>query len=255
MRTKRRMLVFLLASLGAFFLTPAVPAWACGKASFSPQSYLVGEHDGRVFLSIVLHMDQPETRTRKIGYQTLAGTAKSGADFVATSGTVAFSPGETSKTFAIDIVNDSTKESTERFEVKIKDVPATSCVEGGPNATVTITDEDPLPQPSPTRDEGSDPPPSDSEPDPSTGSDPGQVASDPSLPATETPTPTPTPSPADVESSPSTEPADVAASASFGDGGGLSAFALAGIAIGAIVIGSFAVAGVRRRFLATQPPS
>ena len=246
---------FLLASLAAFFILPAAPAWACGKASFSPQTYLVGEKDGRVFLTIVLHMDQSDTRTRKIGYQTVAGTAKSGADFVATSGSVAFSPGETSKTFAIDIVDDSTNESTERFGVKIKAVPSTSCVTSGPEATVTIDDDDPIPQPSPTRDEGSDPPPSDSEPDPSTGSDPGQVVSDPSLPATETPTPTPTPSPSDTGSSPSPEPAGVSASGSFGDGGGLGAFALAGIVIGAIVIGSFAVAGVRRRFLVTQTPS
>jgi hypothetical protein len=253
MRTERRMPVFLLASLGAFFLIPAVPAWACGTVTFSPQNYAVGENDGHVTLTIALVLDNPESRSRTIPYNTKAGTAQAGGDFETKSGSVTFSPGDTAKTLAIDIVNDSTNESLERFEVVLKPGTSNQCIEAGSDALVTIQDDDPKPKPAPTRDEGSDPPPSDSEPDPSTGSDPSQVVSDPSLPATETPTPTP--SPTEAESSPSPEPADVSASGSFGEGGGLSAFALAGIAIGAIAIGSFAVAGVRRRFLATQPPS
>ena len=249
------MLVFLLASLAAFFLIPSVPAWACGTVSFSPQSYAVDENDGHVTLTIALVLDNAESRSRTIPYNTKAGTAQAGGDFKTKSGSVTFSPGDTSKTLAIDIVNDSTNEAVERFEVELKPGSSNQCIEAGSDALVTIQDDDPKPKPSPTRDEGSDPPPPDSDTGPTTGSDPGQVASDPSLPATETPTPTPTPSPTDVESSPSPEPADRTASGSFGDGGGLSALALAGIAIGAIVIGSFAVAGVRRRFLATQPPS
>jgi hypothetical protein len=248
------MLVFLLASLGAFFLIPAVPAWACGKVNFAPQSYFVDENDGQVVLTIVLLRKYPESRTRTIGYQTKTGTAKSGTDFAPKSGSVTFSPEDTSKTIAIDIVDDSTKESAERFEVEAKPGASNNCVESGPDASVTIDDDEHIPKPTPSRDSEDDPPPT-SQPDATSGSagpfDPG--VSDPSLPATETPTPTP--SPTDAESSPSPEPAGVSASGSFGEGGGLSAFALAGIAIGVIVIGSFAVAGVRRRFLATQTPS
>jgi hypothetical protein len=198
-------------------------------------------------------MDQPESRTRKIGYQTVTGTAKSGSDFVATSGAVAFAPGETSKTFAIDIVNDSTNEATERFGVRVKSVPATSCVAGGPDATVAIADDDPLPKPSPSRE--AEPVPSPKDP---TGSSSGGTATgaDPELSVVEDPASgTPTPSPTPATSTSSTASPEVSAAGSFGEGGGLSGFALAGIAIGAITIGSLALAGVRRRFLVTQPPS
>ncbi len=252
MRTNRRMLVFLLASLASFFILPAVPAWACGTASFSPGNYGVGENEGHVTLTLTLALNNPESRTRTIGYQTKTGTAKSGVDFAAETGSVTFSPGFHTKTFSISIKDDSTHEPAERFEVEVKPGPTNGCIEPGPDASVTIQDDDPKPKPSPTRDEGSDPPP-DSEPDPSTGAAPDPVVPESSDPGT--PTPSTTPSPTDVESSPSPEPADVAASGSFGDGGGLGAFALAGIAIGTIVIGSFAVAALRRRFLVTQTPS
>ena len=253
MRTKRRLFVFLLTSVAALTLIPAIPAWACGAASFSPQNYTVGENDGHVTLTIALVRSNPsEQRTRTIGYQTKTGTAKSGSDFAATTGSVTFSPGDHTKSFTLTIKNDSTNEPTERFEVEVKPGPTNGCIEPGPDASVTIQDDDPKPKPSPTRDEGSDPPP-DSEPDPSTGSAPDPVDLETS--DTGTTTPTPTPSPTDAESSSSPEPADASASGSFGDGEGLSGFALAGIAIGAITIGSFAVASVRRRFLVTQPPS
>ncbi|MEX2555747.1 MAG: Calx-beta domain-containing protein [Actinomycetota bacterium] len=245
------MLVFLAASVAALSLVPAGPAWACGKASFSPQSYTVGENDGSITLTIALVLNNPESRTRTIGYQTKTGTAKSGQDFFAKTGSVTFSPGDHSKTFTVNIKNDSTNEPTERFEVEVKPGPTNGCIEPGPDATVTIQDDDPKPKPSPTRDEGSDPPPSDPEPDPSTGSAPDPVVAEPSVTASASPTPSPTPS----TSASSTASPAVSASGSFGSGGGLSAFALAGIALGAITIGSLAVAGVRRRFLVTQPPS
>lgn len=250
-RTKPRMLVFLLPFVVALLLIPT-SAWACGKASFSPQTYVVDENDGRVFLTIVLHMDRPDTRTRKIAYQTVAGTAKNGTDFVGTSGSVAFSPGETSKTFAIDIVNDSTNEPVERFGVKMKTVPATSCVAWGPDAIVAIDDEDPAPKP-PPREAAPVPPPKED----SSSSSSRNTATPEEPQLFEPPPPaSPTPSPTVSQDAPNPRPADVTEVASgVGGGGGLSGFALAGIAIGSIAVGSLAVAGVRRRFLVIRPPN
>ncbi len=50
-----------------------------------------------------------------LSYQTVSGTAKSGEDFTAKSGTLTFLPGETTKTITIEGKGDSKKESNETF--------------------------------------------------------------------------------------------------------------------------------------------
>jgi hypothetical protein len=55
--------------------------------------------------------DQPVT----VSYSTVNGTAKAGEDYLATTGTLTFAPGETTKTITIEVKGDSKKEANETF--------------------------------------------------------------------------------------------------------------------------------------------
>ncbi len=52
-----------------------------------------------------------------VGYATSNGTATSGSDYTAASGTLTFAPGETSKTVNVPIIGDTTVESDETFNL------------------------------------------------------------------------------------------------------------------------------------------
>lgn len=62
-------------------------------------------------------------------YATASGTATSGADFTAASGTVSFEAGETTKTISVVTVDDSAAELAETLTVTL----------AGPSANATIT--------------------------------------------------------------------------------------------------------------------
>jgi glucose/arabinose dehydrogenase len=76
-----------------------------------------------------------------IDYIANEDTAKRGTDFAATSGTLTFADGETSKTFAIPIINDTIAEGTESFSAAL--VSATGASLGTKRTTpITILDDD-----------------------------------------------------------------------------------------------------------------
>jgi hypothetical protein len=56
-----------------------------------------------------------------VQYATLAGTATAGIDYLATSGTLLFGPGETTQTITVPIVGDTTYEPDETFTVALTD--------------------------------------------------------------------------------------------------------------------------------------
>ncbi len=57
-----------------------------------------------------------------LSYSTADGTATAGSDYAATSGTLTFGPGETSKTFTVAIFSDSVNEPDETFLVSLSAV-------------------------------------------------------------------------------------------------------------------------------------
>jgi hypothetical protein len=73
-------------------------------------------------------------------YTTAAGTATSGLDFTAATGSVSFAPGATSQVVNVAIVNDALDEDGEAFTVTLS-APAGSSI-GTATGTATITDDD-----------------------------------------------------------------------------------------------------------------
>lgn len=59
--------------------------------------------------------------TRSIDYSTADGTAVAGLDYVATSGTLTFAPGETTKTVEVQVLGDEVSEDVEFFELRLSD--------------------------------------------------------------------------------------------------------------------------------------
>jgi hypothetical protein len=84
-----------------------------------------------------------------VDYATQEGTATNGSDYLDTTGTLVFAPGETQKSFAITILSDSLFESNETFSTALSNPtnltnPALGAILGDPSSvTVTIINDDP----------------------------------------------------------------------------------------------------------------
>jgi hypothetical protein len=92
-------------------------------------------------MQFTVSLSAPSGKTITVNYATLDQTAVAGRDYSAKSGTLTFTPGQTSKTISITILNDLVSEPTETFAVKLSaPVNATLSVSQG---TGTILDNDP----------------------------------------------------------------------------------------------------------------
>ena len=83
------------------------------ELSLAPTNPRVEETDGTVVLTVTLSLASSGTVT--VDYATSDITANAGMDYTATSGTLSFMPGETSKTITVPILNDTVYETLERF--------------------------------------------------------------------------------------------------------------------------------------------
>ncbi|BAQ63402.1 S-layer family protein [Geminocystis sp. NIES-3709] len=66
-------------------------------------------------------LSQASTQTVTVQYATIDGTAIAGQDYTSSSGTLTFSPGQTSQTITIPILNDSINEPNETFTLILSD--------------------------------------------------------------------------------------------------------------------------------------
>jgi hypothetical protein len=88
-----------------------------GKAEFATPAVTVSEAAGTASLQ-VRRVDGSDG-TLEVGYRTLEGTARAGTDFQAASGTLSFAAGETSKTVAVTIVNNTVVDAKRSFSVEL----------------------------------------------------------------------------------------------------------------------------------------
>jgi hypothetical protein len=82
----------------------------------------------------------PYHRTVTVNYATADGTAKTGQDYIATSGTLTFPPGVTSKTIFVKIINDSDIEGTETFSVNLTNATNAFILDGHGEGTIYDND-------------------------------------------------------------------------------------------------------------------
>jgi len=58
-------------------------------------------------------------QTITVNYSTADGTALAGSDYTASSGTLTFAPGQTSKTVTVTVLGDTVVEGTESFTLNL----------------------------------------------------------------------------------------------------------------------------------------
>ncbi len=101
----------------------------------------VGEGAGTKTVTVTLSAASSEQVT--VDYATANGSAEAGTDYTATSGTLTFPAGDTSKSFDVAIMDDARDEPDQTFLVNLAG-PSHSLITD-PQATITIVDDDELP--------------------------------------------------------------------------------------------------------------
>ncbi|MCA8938839.1 MAG: VCBS repeat-containing protein, partial [Planctomycetes bacterium] len=94
--------------------------------------------------TVTVELNQAPGTTVTVDYATSNGTASAGNDYTASSGTLTFMASETSKSFTIDISDDSLDEDDETITVTLSNAMGAS-LPGTATATVTIIDDDDSP--------------------------------------------------------------------------------------------------------------
>ncbi len=109
-----------------------------GTIHFAQSNYTVTESAGVAVITVV--RTGGSSGTVSVQYATSDGTARAGSDYTATSGTLTFADGETSKTFTVTILNDALTEGQETVQLILTNATG-GAVLGTPNlAVLTISD-------------------------------------------------------------------------------------------------------------------
>jgi hypothetical protein len=91
-------------------------------------------------LAVAVTLSSASSQAITVSYRTFDGTAKAKEDYTATSGTVTFQPGETSRTISVSIKGDRKREANETFSVQLSNAVGATNDDGV--ATVTILNDD-----------------------------------------------------------------------------------------------------------------
>ena len=112
------------------------------ELSFPSDTINVDEEAGPAMVTVNLAPAGTETVT--VDYATRDFSAEEGEDYTATSGTLTFAPGETSKTITIPILNDDIYEGLEKFFVDLSN-PSGTTLPATPTKAVEIASDDAVP--------------------------------------------------------------------------------------------------------------
>lgn len=111
------------------------------EISVEATSVVEGGDGSTATASFLVTLSGPSDRAVTVSYQTRDRTARAtGGDYRATSGTLTFAPGETSKPVTVQVVGDDVEEGDETFELVLTE--ATNGRIGDAIATGTILDDD-----------------------------------------------------------------------------------------------------------------
>jgi subtilisin-like proprotein convertase family protein len=107
---------------------------------FGATSHLADETNGVLAVAVLRTSGRDGAAT--VNYATSNGTATAGSDYVATSGTLAFAAGETSKTVNVTLMNDALWEGSESFSIRLWGAGGVACLGSSTSTIVTVRDGD-----------------------------------------------------------------------------------------------------------------
>jgi hypothetical protein len=110
-----------------------------------------GDAAGTVTFTVTLS-EAASLGTVTVNFATSDGTATAGSDYTATSGTLTFAAGETTKTVTVTILNDTTVESDETFNLVLSN-PSGATIDTA-TGVATLTNDDVAPPPTCDGDNG-----------------------------------------------------------------------------------------------------
>ncbi len=107
---------------------------------FSAPSYATNEANG--IFNVTVNRSGALAGAATVNYATSDGTATNPSDYKATSGTLSFAPGEASKTFPVEVVNDALDETNETVFVTLGNPSGSAVLGTASAATIHIFDDD-----------------------------------------------------------------------------------------------------------------
>lgn len=96
---------------------------------------------GTTNFTFTVTLNSASTQKVTVQYKTADGTAKAGSDYTATSGTLTFKAGQTSKTVTVKVIGDKAPEPDEMFFVNLNNVSSGVTILDG-EGVGTITNDD-----------------------------------------------------------------------------------------------------------------
>jgi hypothetical protein len=109
---------------------------------FSSSNFTVANSSGAVNVGVTFSRAGDPNGTYTVDFATADGSAMAGRDYTATSGTLTFGPGETSKTITIQITPEPAGQPTRQFYVVLSNPSGGAALGQNSVATVTITNPD-----------------------------------------------------------------------------------------------------------------
>ena len=100
-------------------------------------------NSGAAAFTFTISLQNASTKTVSVDFATADGTATSGSDYAATSSTLSFAPGDTSKTITVNVNGDTTVEPDENFFVNLSN--AVNAAIGNGQGIGKILDDDSMP--------------------------------------------------------------------------------------------------------------
>jgi hypothetical protein len=128
-----------LQSLSGVVRIGSPPPPASPTLSIADGSVREGKR-GTTRLDLTVTLSGSSSDTVTVNYATASGTAIATSDYTATSGTLTFQPGDTSRTISVSIKGDRKREPNETFSVQLSNAAGASIDDGV--ATATILNDD-----------------------------------------------------------------------------------------------------------------
>ena len=123
----------------AYLLTPMAP----GTPVLNISDASIGEgHAGTRNVSLTVTLSPAANQTVTVAYNSVNGTASSGADYAAASGTLTFAAGQTNKTISVVVNGDRVGEVDESVLVNLSNASSGSIIGDG-QGKITIVDDEP----------------------------------------------------------------------------------------------------------------